>query len=103
MELSSLQAIRSVVDPLKIWTPQAIPFASGEVDINGAPVYINLMDFIGAECKKKGQIVRFEQRSEWSRFEDKQSRAVLIREIVNACAKAGFSVSYRVGKTVVCV
>ena len=43
MEQSSLQAIRAIVDPLKKWSPETIPFPSGEVDVDGELEFINLM------------------------------------------------------------
>ena len=93
MEQSSLQAIRAIVDPLKKWSPETIPFPSGEVDVDGELELINLMDYIGAGCKKDGEIIWLQKRPEWNSYGDPKSRAVLIQEIVTSCAKAGFGVT----------
>ena len=92
MDQSSLQAIRDIVDPLKQWSPKTIPFPSGEVDDDGAPKFINLVDYIGADCKKHGHYVLLEKRPDWSCYGDPKHRAVLTDEIVNSCAEAGFNV-----------
>ena len=70
MEQSSLQAIRAIVDPLKKWSPETIPFPSGEVDVDGELELINLMDYIGAGCKKDGEIIWLQKRPEWNSYGD---------------------------------
>ena len=84
MDKALQKEISILASKQKTWEPDAIlfPMDCGKV--------VNLIDFIGSGDRK---VLYFDKRPEWSDCTNKEGRKVLIQQLVNACAKTGFTIS----------